>query len=274
MAFLQLNYHSQVLGMDTGVYIIMPEKSQEIGQKGMSGDIDEFPVLWLLHGRSNDETMWLRKTSIERYVGSLGMMVVMPSVGYSRYQNMKYGPRYYDFMTEELPAFLKKMFPKMSMEREKNYLAGLSMGGGGSMHIGLRNTDKYGTICMLSTGGVPPLEGTWRNEPSGVKESKDLLAQQTNFDIYGVADTDTLAGTEYDILKLIRDTAEQHKVLPKVYHAMGVDDKRYPVAMAIKDTFESIPGNPYRYEYHEGPGSHEWGFWDTWIKNFLDSLSE
>ena len=153
MAFLQLNYHSQVLGMDTGVYIIMPEKSQEIGQKGMSGDVDEFPVLWLLHGRSNDETMWLRKTSIERYVGSLGMMVVMPSVGYSRYQNMKYGPRYYDFMTEELPAFLKKMFPKMSMEREKNYLAGLSMGGGGSMHIGLRNTDKYGTICMLSTGG-------------------------------------------------------------------------------------------------------------------------
>ena len=85
-------------------------------------------------------------------------------------------------------------------------------------------------------------------------------------------DSDSLVGTEYDILKLIRETAKKHPVVPKVYHAMGTEDVRYPVAMKIKETFESIPGNPYDYEYHEGPGVHEWVFWDEWIHHFLDTV--
>ena len=48
--------------------------------------------------------------------------------------------------------------------------------------------------------------------------------------------------------------------------------KATPVAMKIKETFEQIPGNPYGYEYHEGPGKHEWIFWDQWIQRFLDTL--
>ena len=55
---------------------------------------------------------------------------------------------------------------------------------------------------------------------------------------------------------------------------MGQQDIRYPVAMAIKETFESIPGNPFEYEYHEGSGKHEWGFWDTWIEEYLKTLPE
>ena len=54
---------------------------------------------------------------------------------------------------------------------------------------------------------------------------------------------------------------------------MGTEDVRYPVAMEIKKTFENIPGNPYEYEYHEGPGVHEWVFWDEWIQHFLDTLA-
>ncbi len=50
----------------------------------------------------------------------------------------------------------------MSRKREDNYIAGLSMGGG-AMWVGLHNPDKYGWICMLSTGGVAPLEHLWRN---------------------------------------------------------------------------------------------------------------
>ena len=52
----------------------------------------------------------------------------------------------------------------------------------------------------------------------------------------------------------------------------ATEDVRYPVAMKIKETFESIPGNPYDYEYHEGPGVHEWVFWDEWIHHFLDTV--
>lgn len=182
---------------------------------------------------------------------------------------MIHGPRYFDYMTEELPDFCHRIFPKMSKEREQNHIAGLSMGGGGAMWIGLQCPDRYGTICMLSTGGVAPLEGLWEKEVKTETSSNYLKCNQ---DIYGVGDTASLAGTKYDILKLIRDTADHHAVLPRVYHAMGTEDIRYPVAMAIRKTFESIPENPYRYEYHEGPGTHEWKFWDEWIKNFLETI--
>ena len=136
--------------MDTKIGVIMPQKMQGIGLAG-SEQADSFPVLWLLHGRSDDYTIWMRRTSIERYAAPLGLMVIMPEVSYSRYINMKHGPRYYDYISKELPEFCAKLFPKMSRKREDNYIAGLSMGGGGAMWVGLHNPDKYGWICMLST---------------------------------------------------------------------------------------------------------------------------
>ena len=163
MSLLHVNFHSKVLNMDTKIGVIMPQKMQGIGLAG-SEQADSFPVLWLLHGRSDDYTIWMRRTSIERYAAPLGLMVIMPEVSYSRYINMKHGPRYYDYISKELPEFCAKLFPKMSRKREDNYIAGLSMGGGGAMWVGLNNPDKYGRICMLSTGGVAPLEHLWRNK--------------------------------------------------------------------------------------------------------------
>jgi putative tributyrin esterase len=160
------------------------------------------------------------------------------------------------------------------MEREDNYIAGLSMGGGGAMRIGLLNPDKYSRICMLSTGGVAPLEQLWREIPADPKEYDVSPGYRRLRDIYGFGDTQKLEGTDHDIIKLIKDTALRGEKLPKVYHAMGTEDIRYPVAMKIKETFEGLPGNPYDYEYHEGPGTHEWAFWDRWILEFLRTLPQ
>lgn len=265
MALLHIDFHSESLQMDTSFSVIMPERMQGIGLAGACTK-EKYPVLWLLHGRSDDHTIWLRRTSIERYAAPLGIMVIMPEVSYSRYMNMAYGPRYRDFIAIELYQFCKSLFPNMSTDRKDHFIAGLSMGGGGAMFLGLNFPEQYGTICMLSTGGVAPMEGLWRS-----KGGQDANYRKLNLDIYGTEDSDTLAGTEYDILKLIRETAANHDVLPEVYHAMGTDDVRYPVAMKIKEAFESLPGNPYHYEYHEGPGAHEWVFWDEWIRKFLES---
>lgn len=104
MALLHVNFHSKVLNMDTKIGVIMPQKMQGIGLAGSEQE-DSFPVLWLLHGRSDDYTIWMRRTSIERYAAPLGLMVIMPEVSYSRYINMKHGPRYYDYISKELPEF-------------------------------------------------------------------------------------------------------------------------------------------------------------------------
>lgn len=94
-------------------------------------------------------------------------------------------------------GILRKTVSEVSGKREDHYIAGLSMGGGGAMWVGLQKPEQYGTICMLSTGGIAPLEGLWRS-----KSGDDTFYRKCNEDIYGTPDSDSLAGTEYDILKL------------------------------------------------------------------------
>ena len=63
MAFIQCNFHSEVLGIESSMNVILPQsRSSDISRE--SG----FPVLYLFHGLSDDYTIWHRRTSIERYV--------------------------------------------------------------------------------------------------------------------------------------------------------------------------------------------------------------
>ncbi len=268
MALLHVNLHSKALNMDTSISVIMPEEVYGIGLESSATIADEIPVMWLLHGRSDDHTTWMRRTSIERYVSPLGIMVVMPEVSYSRYMDMAHGPAYYTFITKELPEFCKRMFPRMSTKREDNIIAGLSMGGGGAVWAGLNNPTQYGTVGLFSTGGLVPLEVLWRTD------MQEKAYVKTNIDIFGIGNTTTLKDTEFDYLKLIRDTAKNNKILPRVYHACGTEDERHNVAIIVKEEFEAMEGNPYNYEYHEGPGIHEWIFWDEWILKFLKSYKD
>ena len=71
MALFQVKFFSETLGMCTSVNVILPQKIHGIGVEGSSGTKDRYPVLYLLHGASDDHTIWLRRTNIERYVASM-----------------------------------------------------------------------------------------------------------------------------------------------------------------------------------------------------------
>ncbi len=67
-----------------------------------------------------------------------------------------------------------------------------------------------------------------------IKAAVTICLKKCNEDIYGTSDSDSLAGTEYDILKLDPGYCEGAYCAAKIYHAMGTEDVRYPVAMEIK----------------------------------------
>ncbi|MBQ2727447.1 MAG: esterase family protein, partial [Clostridia bacterium] len=79
MALFEVNFFSEVLGMGMSMNVVIPQKTR--GNIGVTeGDTgDRIPVLWLLHGMSDDHTTWLRRTSIERYAEEKGLAVVMPT---------------------------------------------------------------------------------------------------------------------------------------------------------------------------------------------------
>ena len=76
-------------------------------------------------------------------------VVVMPSVNRSFYNNTPDGMRFWDYISEELPALLPTFF-HVSTRREDTFVAGLSMGGFGAFKLALNHPDRYAAAASLS----------------------------------------------------------------------------------------------------------------------------
>src|SRR3954463_9504927 len=149
MAFLDVHCFSDALGLSVSFYVLLPQQTTR--QIGLAGGEKraQYPTLYLLHGLSDDHTIWMRRTSIERYAAAKNIAVVMPAVARSFYQDMASGARYWTFVSEELPALCQQFFP-LSPAREDNFVAGLSMGGYGALRLGLARPEKFAAAASLS----------------------------------------------------------------------------------------------------------------------------
>lgn len=256
MALIHIGFFSEALGMCVSCDVILPQKASA-GQIGMASGTrgEKHPVLWLLHGASDNHTIWQRRTSIERYAAPLGLAVVMPNVHLSRYADMAHGGKYYTYIAKELPEKMRDFFP-LSDKREDNFIAGLSMGGEGCLKIGLSNPDKYAAIGCLSAG--------LRNETPQLLQNPVRNAR--NERIYGDR---VLEGTEEDSIGNAKRLVEAGGPFPRIFHACGDNDFLLESAHATRDFFMGMPGNPFDYTYVEAPGAHTWEFWDEHIQDFL-----
>src|SRR5205085_4994981 len=117
MAFAELKYFSKALEKATAADILLPESRLD----------GPFPVLYLLHGLSDDHTIWQRRTSIERYVADLPLIVVMPDGGRGFYCDAVAGMAWETALVRDLVSLVDKMFPTIA-ERAGRCIGGLSMG--------------------------------------------------------------------------------------------------------------------------------------------------
>ena len=125
MALVTCDFFSDVLEVGCSMTVVLPQPTEE--QIGVEGDAiprTDFPVLYLLHGLSDDHTAWLRYTSVERYAAAAGVAVVMPAVSRSFYANEVNGGRYWDYVAEELPEIVGNFF-RISQDPAQTYVAGL-----------------------------------------------------------------------------------------------------------------------------------------------------
>lgn len=255
MALIQCHFFSEVLGLSTSMTVILPQ--QTLGQIGMSGTArgDKHPTLYLLHGLSDDDSIWLRRTSIERYVAGLGLAVVMPNVHRSFYTDMEYGGRYWTFLSEELPAVARSFFP-LSEAREDNFVAGLSMGGYGAFKWALRHPDRFAKAASLS--GVTDIAGHLEDAPP------DSPIGQVARLVFGDR---PVRGTADDPIWLMEQAAASGVPLPGLYQACGTEDFLYRENVAFRLACQNA-GYP-NYLYEEGPGGHSWEYWDEHIQKAL-----
>lgn len=248
-ALAKVRFFSKSLGMCVTCQVILPQRRDE-------KPLCKVPVLWLLHGAYGNYTDWMRYTSIERYAAPYGLAVVMPSGHNSSYADMAHGLKYYTYIAEELPLVLPRML-NLSTRREDNFIAGLSMGGAGSMMIGLSKPEQYAAIGCLSAGAM----NTVSSSPVMDRAKKLAFGPRRKM------------GTYHDPLGCAQKILDERLPCPRIYHACGRDDHLLACAHETRDYFTSLPGNPFDYHYVEDEGSHTWDYWDAHIQDFLRFLN-
>ena len=248
MAHLRCDFFSEVLGLSTSMTVVLPQ--QTTAQIGMAGTArpDGHPLLYLLHGLSDDDTTWLRRTSVERYVAPLGLAVVMPQVHRSFYSDEVHGSRYWTFLSEELPEVVHSFF-RLSTHRADTFVAGLSMGGYGAMKWALRQPERFAAAASLSGSLDIADRQRWRDKPEVMRR------------IFGDAE---VAGTDADLLALL-DRADP-AVLPELYVCCGTNDRLIDSNRQFVDR-ATAAGIDVRSDFDEG--DHSWTYWDARIRDVL-----
>ena len=247
MSFAEFHFRSACLDRETAVNVILPNDLPA----------GECPVVTLLHGMHGSYDNWMRKSNIETLAFFRKIAVVMPEGNNSYYQDMVYGERFFSYISEELPAVMRRTFG-FSADREKNYIAGLSMGGYGAMRTALLLPERYTGAASLS-GALDMVR--WIAKPQKVPYA---------IRIWGEDYAARVPGSDADLFHLFR-TFPKDKPAPKLFFACGTEDALYqaqkdlvPILESRKDVFD--------YTVKEGPGVHNWLFWNEWIGPALDAI--
>lgn len=261
MAFLQMNLMSQSLMRTVNVNVILP--ADKLPLPGMSQtDVRPYKTLYLLHGIFGSQTDWINGTNIQRWAEEKDLAVVMPAGENGFYVDREAAHTLYgQFVGEELVSLTRKMFP-LSTKREDTFIAGLSMGGYGAIRNGLKYHSTYGYIAALSAAMViSDIENRTNDTPNFI--SRRDFAESIFGDLSKVKNSDM--NPEW----LVRKLCERGVTLPKIYLACGTEDGLLDGNRKMRDYLRAADAE---VTYEEGPGGHEWDFWNRYIKKVIDWL--
>lgn len=263
MALIECEFFSEALGLSSSMNVILPQNvSKQIGINETIKNSDP-PVLYLLHGYSDNHTAWLRRTSVERYAAEAGLAVIMPAVNLSYYADMGYGGKYWTFISEELPAIVHSFF-KLSRKRNETFVAGLSMGGYGAFKLAMSKPENYAAAGSFS--GALDVYSICKTADTE-EEMKSLYN--------AFIDPETILGTNSDLYYLVHKLTKRKiwkRKPPKLYQCCGTSDFLYEDNIRFRDYLRE---NDYDFLYEETEGEdHNWGYWDKSIKRFIEYISE
>jgi S-formylglutathione hydrolase FrmB len=237
MAFATINYHSRSLQKASSFNIVFPDDA-EIPRP--------WSVFYLLHGLSDDHTIWMRRTSIERYVEGLPLVVVMPDGGRGWYTNALEGYAYEDDLLKDVVGLVDRTFP-VKAERSGRAIGGLSMGGFGAVKLGLKHFEMFCSVNSHS-GAL----GIFRVEIEKLKVPKAEFVR-----VFGKSPR----GQSEDTFSLVERI--DHGRVPALRIDCGTEDFLLEQNRAFHRHLESLR---IPHEYEEFPGGHDWAYWDTHVR--------
>jgi len=255
MAWATLRWKSELLGKQTTAEVLLPD----VGR-------GPFPVFYLLHGLSDDATMWLRRSRLEVYLSGLPLIVVMPDGYRGFYTDNEDGPPFARHIGEELPGVIERFFPAKP-ERGARAIGGLSMGGYGALRVGLDYSDRF---CSLNSHSGA---FGWAGQ-SGVDAYREVARQRGWSDAF-VDEMKRIfgpdpRGSKHDVVTLAIE-AKRLGWLPRLRLDCGTDDFLLPDNRRLH---AELVAAGIDHQYEEFSGAHTWDYWDLHICDALSFHAE
>ena len=259
MALITCRFFSKVLQYQTSMQVILPESGPGIIGKKVHVPGGTYPVLWLYHGLSDNDSAWVRNTAIERYAQEYGLAVVMPDAARSYYTDMASGGRYWEFISREVMTRARQFFP-LSRRRSDNYAAGLSMGGFGAFKLALQKPRSVAAAGSFS-GAVDILD---RLQAAG-RRTAEFERMFGPFETVPGSIND-LSGT------MLKMTQDDKRELPALFQCCGTEDFLLQSNRTFHHAAEAV-GIAHTYIEEDG-FAHTWDYWEIAIRQFLEWLAD
>lgn len=231
-----------------------------------------YPVLYLLHGFSDDETGWIQFGEAGHIADqaikngeSASCIIVMPNGKVTWYCNS------YDNSDPWEDVFIKNFIPYIEQQyrarpaKEYRAIAGLSMGGYGALMLSMRYPEMFSSCVAYSSGTIPDKDVV--SMPDG--EYKELFGN-----IFGKnllkENRVSEAWKNHSPLHLLESTDIAKLKSVRYYIDCGDDDFlfRGNAELHIKMRDLNIP-----HEYRVRNGEHTWEYWRTGLPEGLKFIS-
>ena len=263
----QRTVNSQILGRAVKYSVYLPADYQG------SGSERTYPVVYLLHGYTDDHTGWVQFGEVNRYAdqaiqnGTIPpMIIVMPNGDSSFYINSYDGKeKYEDFFIREFMPAIEKTYRIKAQKRYRG-IAGLSMGGYGTLIYSLKYPDLFAAAAPLSAAVF---------DDAAVTSMPDNRWEATFGQLYGrgLKGNERLNQSYYSnaILKIIENkTADELKKV-RYWIDCGDDDflTKGNSLLHIALVDKQVP-----HEYRVRDGAHNWTYWRTGIVDALAFIGD
>jgi len=254
---------SEILKMERKYSIYLPA--------GYDVSDQSYPVLYLLHGSGDDHTGWVQFGQVQNIadrVIALGlagpMIIVMPdaNTGVRGYFNDIQGNfNYEDFFFKELIPHIEKTY-RVRSERRYRAVAGLSMGGGGTIFYALHQPDMFAAAAPLSAS-----TGNW--------EIEQFKQRMNNRALQGISEKQIEDYfNHFSIESIIKNSSEEDlKKIKSIrwYISCGDDDFLYEGNSMMHILFRK---NDIPHEYRVKDGGHTWTYWRMELPLVMEFVSK
>ncbi len=255
-----LSISSKLMGQDVNFAVYLPPDYSISTRK--------YPVVYLLHGYSDDETGWIQFGEVNVSADDLiargeipATVIVMPDGGVTWYVDDYSGQVPWEKMfLEELIPHIEKTY-RVRDKREFRAISGLSMGGYGSLGMAMRNPDKF-AACVAFSAGI------WSDDQL-VGQSSEQYDQYLKVP-FGPLQGDPPVLSEHfwknNPVRLAETLPVEELNKVRWYIDCGDDDFLYKgnstLHMIMRD-------RKIDHEYRVRDGSHTWVYWRVGIRDGL-----